>query len=189
MRGRRARRSCRRSARRCGAPSRERRARPRGTAAASDETTAPRDVGEQRAERERQEHLVRGPDEHEHARSRRRAPRTARSTGAAHRAREQQRPDGETGREHRVARGLVVERRVRGIDEEQERGEERGNASEDQRRRAPGEDRDGVQQRRTRPRAARSHRDRAAAPTTIGVSGVRKTWSSESGGAESKSWR
>ena len=111
-----------------------------------DEPTPPREVRDERREnRQRQQHLVRGPDENEggqpcaqgdEAPGRRRIERTY----------EEQRPDGQPGGEHRVARSLVVEGGVGRVDEQQERAEERRDASEVERRRAPREDRAGVRE-------------------------------------------
>ncbi len=74
------------------------------------------------------------------------------------RPREEQRPDREPGREDGVARGLVIDRRERGVDEQQAGAEESGNSSEDQCGRTPGDDRSRVQAPRRRRRGARGRR-------------------------------
>ena len=111
------------------------------------EPPAPRDVrDERRDDRQRQQDLIRRANEHEQG-----EPGSdhheATGRGPIQRACETQRPHGQPGREHRVARGLVVEGRVRRIHEKQQRAEERRDAPEDQRRRAPRQDRGGIQHR------------------------------------------
>src|SRR5262249_61017805 len=105
---------------------------------------SPGDRYHERDEGEREQDLVRGADEHEHGHA-----RPERDEAPAGRRpqcpREEQGPEGETRREHGVARGLVVERRVRRIDEEQAGGEESRDAPERERRGTPADDGEGVE--------------------------------------------
>ncbi len=117
--------------------------------AGEHEPASPCEVRDQRREREREEHLVRRPDEHEE-------PDTGPDGGEPpagrrlHRSCEQPGPYREARREDRVARRLVVERRVCRVHEQQSGGEEGGDAPEDERCRAPGEDRARIEQREGR---------------------------------------
>ena len=119
-----------------GGPPRER--QHRGGEACGDpgQATPPRCGGEERNENRGQEDLVRGPDQDE---DRDAEPQCDEPPGARppERPREHERPEREARGEDGVARGLVVERRPGGIDEEEHRRGERRDTPEDERRCAP----------------------------------------------------
>ena len=169
-------------------PAAEEHDRAREAGARPREPPAPGDGQEERDERERQQDLFAG-----RMRTSSADPDAERGEAPAgrgpHRAGEQERPQCEPRREDRVARGLVVQRRERRVDEQQAGSEERRDAPEGERRRAPA--------RRSSPRTAQPKTTSSSAlppsesgtPSTIGVSGVRKSWSSEIGGSASASCR
>ena len=109
------------------------------------QTPAPRGGRDERHEHGREQHLVRGPDEDE-GRDAGAQHDEPRCVGATKRPREHERPERQAGGEHRVARGLVIDRRPSRIHQQQHRRSEGGNTSEGQRGRAPRNHRHGEEQ-------------------------------------------